>query len=105
MYGIFSIPGVGNFNVVPNVMVGKYYNYNEHYILYNDNDLKIKDQAPRCDADKLFTPYKSAEKTTTTLGNDVYNNCTEVRVFEVGDYALYVTKAIALPMLPITSRL
>ena len=94
VYGVFSIPGVGNFNVVPNVMVGKYYNYNQHYILYNDNDLKIKDQGPQCATDKLPVMHRanSDQRTTTVVGDSIYNNCTEVRVFEVGDYALYITK-------------
>jgi len=92
VYGIFSIPGEGNYVLVPNIMVGKYYDYNQHYVLYNDNDLSIKQFAPRCDADQLPTPAYLADKTTTTEGNNIYNNCTEVRVFEVGDYSLYTTK-------------
>ncbi len=93
VYGIFSIPGVGNFNIVPNVMVGKYYNYNEHYVVYNDNDLKIKDQGPSCATDRLpIHDSHSTAKTTTLEGDSVYNNCTQVNVFEVGDYALYQTK-------------
>ncbi|MCD6011588.1 MAG: peptidase ADAM/reprolysin [Flavipsychrobacter sp.] len=93
VYGIFSIPGEGNYTVVPNTMVGTYFDYNTHYLLYNDNDLKIKQFAPKCEADMLpeFEDLVGA-KTTTTLNNKVYQNCTEVRVFEVGDYALYQTK-------------
>ncbi len=41
VYGIFSIPGAGNFVLVPNTMVGEYYNSNPHYILYNDADIII----------------------------------------------------------------
>ncbi len=96
VYGIFSIPGEGNFTVVPNIMVGKYFDYNVHYLLYNDNDLKIKQYAPQCAADQLPDPQElpdlTGAKTTTTSNNKVYQNCTEVRVFEVGDYALYLTK-------------
>ena len=92
VYGIFSIPGVGNYTLVPNTMVGKYFNYNQHYVLYNDNDLLVKDQAPKCYTDQLPEHKNPASKTTTTLSNNVYNNCLEVRVMEVGDYALYQTK-------------
>ena len=92
VYALFSIPGLGNFLVVPNIMVGKYYDYNQHYLVYNDNDLKIKDQAPQCYTDQLPKHEVPESKTTTTVGNNVYNNCSEVRVFEVGDYALYLTK-------------
>ncbi len=95
VYGIFSIPGEGNYTLVPNTMVGEYYDYNTHYVLYNDNDLKITQYAPKCDADQLPDMTELMEmgaKTTTTANNKVYNNCTEVRVFEVGDYALYLTR-------------
>ena len=94
VYGIFSIPGEGNYVLVPNTMVGKYYDKNPHYVLYNDNDLKIKSLAPKCGADQLPDIQRSAARTTTTPANNVYNNCTEVRVFETGDYALYRTKGL-----------
>lgn len=93
VFGIFSIPGVGNMVLVPNTMVGKYYD-NQHYLLYNDKDLKIKDQAPGCATDKLpemFTDH-SANRTTTTLNNKVYNNCKEIRVYEMADYSMYVSE-------------
>ena len=97
VYGIFSIPGEGNYNVVPNTMAGSYFDYNTHYVLFNDNDLKIKQFAPQCEADKLPDPQEfpdlTGAKTTTTVNNKVYTSCTEIRVFEVGDYALYLTKA------------
>ena len=92
VYGVFSIPGEGNYNLVPNVMVGTYFDYNQHYVLYNDQDLKIKDKGPKCGTDELPEPPAALAKTSTIVGNNVYNNCTEVRVFEVGDYALYRTK-------------
>ena len=95
VYGIFSIPGLGNLVLVPNAMVGASYDYNQHYILYNDFDLKIKDQAPKCSTDKLNTDnldITTFNKTTTTLNNNVYMSCKEVNVMELGDYAYFVTK-------------
>lgn len=96
VYGIFSIANVGNFVVVPNSMVGSSYDYNTHYVCYNDNDLTIKDKAPLCMADQL--PERNdflsnpAAKTTTTLNNKEYVNCKEVRSFMVADYAMYQKK-------------
>jgi Metallo-peptidase family M12/Secretion system C-terminal sorting domain len=94
VYGVFSIPGVGNMVLVPNTMTGKYYNYNQHYILYNDRDLLIKDKSPGCASDKLpETDLKNASQRTTTTENDkVYDNCTEVRVLDVADYQMYSSK-------------
>ena len=92
VFGIFSIPGVGNMVLVPNSMVGNYYDFNQHYLLYNDKDLKILDHAPKCATDALPDQFgHTAERTTTTLNNNVYNNCKEVRVMEVADYATYLT--------------
>lgn len=92
VYGIFSIPGEGNYVLVPNTQAGSYYDNNVHYILYNDQDLKIKEQGPGCATDRLPGANDGAAKSTTTLNNDVYNNCTYVRVFEVADYATYLSK-------------
>ncbi len=93
VYGVFSIPGEGNYTLVPNTMVGNYYDYNTHYILYNDHDLKIKNLAPGCGTDKLPDLHKNDERTTSTLvGNNVYTNCTDVRVLEFADYATYRSK-------------
>ncbi len=92
VYGIFSIPGEGNYTLVPNTMVGRYFDYNTHYVLYNDKDLKMKDMAPKCAADQLPDLSQQAGKTTTTPNNNVYNNCSEVRVYEVGDWDMYTTK-------------
>ncbi|MES2703501.1 MAG: M12 family metallo-peptidase [Bacteroidota bacterium] len=93
IYGIFSIPGEGNYVVAPNTLVGKSYDYNTHYIVYNEDDLKIKHLAPKCGTDELKElQYNAAGKTTTTPNNKVLNNCTEVRCFEVADYAMYLNK-------------
>ena len=97
VYGIFSIPGVGNLVLVPNSMVRPSYDYNQNYILYNDNELKIKNRAPKCATDQLNLDYlnNAAYKTTistTTLNNNVYNTCNEVNVMELGDFAFYQTE-------------
>lgn len=93
VYGVFSIPGEGNYALVPNTMVGNYYDYNQHYLLYNDKDIINKDDAPQCATDALPKDgIEDMDAMTTTLNNNVYNSCTEVRVYEVGDYAMYLTK-------------
>ena len=92
IYGTFSIPGVGNYVLVPNTMVGKEYDYNQHYVLYNDNELTMPQQGPRCATDELPTLKNPFAKTTTTLNNNIFNSCTEVRCFETCDNAMYVKK-------------
>lgn len=93
VYGVFSIPGEGNYVVAPNTLTGPSYSFNQNYVLYNDNDLLIKELAPKCATDNLPTRYmNSAAKTTTTLNNNVYNNCSYVRVFEQADYATFLKK-------------
>ncbi len=93
VYGMFSIPGKGNYVLVANTMVGESFNRNQHYVLYNDHDIKNPENLPGCDADQLPELREAAEKPTSTfLNNKVYNSCTEVRVYEVGDYATYQTK-------------
>jgi hypothetical protein len=91
VYGVFSIPGEGNFIIVPNTIALAGNTNNSHYILYNDLDLKITDKAPRCGVDDLpdYGAITRAHKTTTTLDNKVYNSCTEIRVMEVADYDFY----------------
>jgi hypothetical protein len=63
-----------------------------HYLLYNDQDMKMKHLAPKCGTDDLPELLQTAGKPTTTPNNNVYNNCSEVRVFEVGDWDMYTTK-------------
>ena len=92
VYGIFSIPGEGNYVVAPNTMTGSEFD-NQHYILYNDNDLKIKDKAPGCATDRLPELQRNpSAKTTTTANNKIYNNCSEVRCFETADFAMFTKK-------------
>jgi len=94
VYGIFSIPNEGNYTLVPNTMVGTYYGYNTHYVLYNDNDLLIKQYGPGC-ATEDFPEYlqmKKAAKTTTNLNEKVYFGCQEITVYELADHFTYVSK-------------
>ncbi len=90
VYGIFATPE-GNFVVEPNTMVGESYNYNQNYVCYNDQDILFKEKGPKCGSD-LLQDVRPAHKTTTTVNNNVYNNCTEVRCFEVVDYTMYTKK-------------
>lgn len=94
VYGVFSIPDEGNYVLVPNSMVGKEYDYNPNYLLYNDVKLKIKNLAPGCATDQLPEMFgdNNAAKTTTLLNQKGYNSCTYVRVYEVADYDTYVKK-------------
>ncbi len=95
VYGIFSIPDVGNFVLVPNSMTGKEWDYHRDYILYNDVKIIDKSQGPGCDADLLPDVYgeqKLGGKTTTFLNNMVYNSCNQLRVMEVADYDTYTKK-------------
>jgi hypothetical protein len=95
VYGIFSIPDVGNFVLVPNSMTGKEWDYHRDYILYNDAKIIDKTQGPGCDADLLPDVYgeqKLGGKTTTFLNNMVYNSCTQLRIMEVADYDTYLKK-------------
>lgn len=94
IYGTFSTPEEGNFVVAPNTMVGKDYDFNKSYIVYNDNDIKFKEKAPGCSADGLpeTQAYKNAAKTTTILNNKVFNSCKEIRIFETADYSMYTRK-------------
>ncbi|GAA4470398.1 M12 family metallo-peptidase [Nemorincola caseinilytica] len=94
VYGLFSIPDVGNFVLAPNSLIGRDEN-NLNYILYNDKLLKIKRDGPVCSTDQLHDEMESnplGSKTTTFFNNNVYNNCTAVQVYEVVDYDMYVKK-------------
>ena len=93
VWGIFSIPGVGNIVVAPNTMVGNEYDYNPSYVLYNDQDLKIQPAGEVCGTDHLpVIERNTAAKTTTTLNNKVYNSCKQIRWYHVADYAMFVRK-------------
>ncbi len=96
VYGVFSIPGEGNYVLEPNTMVGPEYDYNASYVLYNDNDLTFKDKFPRCATDDFYYGPEeddNAQKTTTIVGNKVFDNCKEVRMFYVADYQMFQKKS------------
>lgn len=88
IYGVFSIPGVGNFTIVPNTLVVK--SNNEHYILYNDADMKILPSASKCGTEDLditqLHPGKAHMK-------NVFDNCKDVEVYILADYATYLAKS------------
>ena len=86
IYGMFSIPGVGNYTIVPN-------NSSTQYILFNDIDIIHKDRAPKCaTTDEDFTSF--AQKTTATPPSyKTYYSCREVNVMYVCAYELYQKKS------------
>jgi len=93
VYGIFSMPGIGNIVIEPNTMEGTAYGYNTHYLLYNDKDILDKSKAPRCRTDEMDQTFGNvASKTTTTLNNNVYQSCEVVNIMHVGDYYLYLSR-------------
>jgi hypothetical protein len=91
VYGTFSTPADGNMVVAPNALEGKLYDYNTHYVLYNDKDLLLT--PPGCATDDMpQAMHHAAQKTTTNTSNLVYNTCTEIKVYELADYGTYVSK-------------
>lgn len=92
IYGFFSIPDVGNFVVAPNSTVGEPYNYNQHYVLYNDANVLIPNKFS-CETDGIPNTMKNRQnKTTTTANNKVYNNCKAMNWLHVCDYGMYQRK-------------
>lgn len=89
VYGLFSIPGVGNFVVGSNSETA-----DEHYILFNSADFLHPDQAPKCGTDELqgANSLMSMARTTTKVGEKIYNTCTQVKVYEAVDYYTYKKK-------------
>lgn len=86
MYGVFSIPGVGNYSITPNTMIAA---RGTDYILYNDADLKIIRNTPECKSDEMLV-----ERLESNLaGRNVYNNCKDVEVMLTADYATYVSRS------------
>ncbi len=87
VHGIFSMPGVGNIVVTPNTLAGTNYE-NLRYVLYNDRDLKNMQMAG-CGSDRLpsHDELDVASRTTTTLNNNIYNNCKQIRLMSIVDFA------------------
>lgn len=98
VYGIISIPGEGNITIVPYTMVvdGKEVDYNPHYLLYRDSDIRNPEKLPSCHSEELSDDhlYRTANKTTTTLNNKVYTHysCKQVNFFLVADYSMFQKK-------------
>src|SRR5690606_38480296 len=83
VWGLFSIPGMGNFNLVKNTLVQA----NEHnqYLLYSDLDLLLP-QPGGCATDELPDLQKAS-----TAARNTYNNCRDVEVYILADYATYLS--------------
>ncbi len=86
LYGVFSIPGKGNFSISPNTMVMG--NSKDHYILYNDADLKVFRHNEPCRSDEM--KILGLENTAQRL---TYNNCKDVEVMLQADYATYLSRS------------
>ncbi|MDR3680008.1 MAG: zinc-dependent metalloprotease [Flavipsychrobacter sp.] len=84
VYGLFSIPGEGNYNLVPNHLASN--NNKLSYILYNDKDSKLKPSIG-CTEDLLES--KKNYNLSAVLARNAYNTCREIKVFEKADYQLY----------------
>lgn len=91
VYGIFSIPGVGNFSIVPNTMVSTEAG-DEHYILYNDADLLIAPEGPGCSTDAL-PKLPEAFKSASAGAKNVFSTCKEIKIFVRADYETYIDKS------------
>jgi hypothetical protein len=87
VYGIFSIPGLGNFSIVPNTMASLDAG-NPNYILYNDADLLIAPEGPGCSTDDLPEIFKS----TSGEAKNVFNSCKEIKIYVRADYETYIDK-------------
>lgn len=89
VYGVFSIPGKGNFSIVPNTLVEG--GTSRHYLLYNDNDLKIRPEAKPCRSDDLDVHKLMGDGNTAS--RFAYNNCKDVEIFLKADYATYLSRS------------
>jgi len=93
VYGLFSIPGVGNF------VIGSYSTAGDvHYILYNSADMLHPENQPKCGSDLLqgANTLLSMARTTSKVGEKLLNSCKQVKVYELADYNTYQTKFSSL---------
>lgn len=88
VYGMFSIPGAGNYSITPNTLEAAGSN---SYILYNDNDLKIQPSGPGCMTDQL--PQLGRAPKDNVAARNTYQNCKDVEVLLVADYATYLSRS------------
>ncbi len=89
VYGVFSLPGIGNFSIVPNTLLTGEHN---HYILYNDADIVDLSKAPQCANELLETP-EGEEGTPNPAGKSTFDNCKDVEVFILADYDTYLSRS------------
>ncbi len=87
VYGLFSLPGIGNFTITPNTLETE--PGNKSYILYNDADLKIRPQGPGCSAEHLPLLNRG---TGSEVARNTYQDCKDVEVLLVADYATYQSR-------------
>lgn len=83
VYGLFSLPGVGNFNLVRNTLMPQ--EDKQQYLLYNDKDMVQARATLGCSTDEL----PKLDRTLTAARN-TYENCKDVEVYILADYATYV---------------
>lgn len=88
VYGVFSIPGKGNFSLVPNTLAEG--GNTIHYVLYSDNDLKIQPGAAPCRSDNMDVKALLGEPAAARVA---YNNCKDVEVYLKADYATYTSRS------------
>jgi hypothetical protein len=91
VYGIFSIPGVGNISIVPNTMISEDAGI-PNYILYNDADLLIAPEGPVCSTDELPDLHSPMKDLAESLGKNVFSTCKEVKIYLRADYETYIDK-------------
>jgi hypothetical protein len=86
IYGIFSIPGKGNYVLAPNTMQGAPAG---SYIVYNDADLDWT-KAPECRTDEL--PAVSEDRPLTDIvSRNAYVTCRDLTIYYQAAYATYVS--------------
>lgn len=89
VYGVFSLPGAGNFAIVPNTLITG--DNNRHYILYNDADIVDMSKAPKCGSELLEGLNGSESNPSNTAGKNTFDNCKDVEVFILADYDTYLS--------------
>jgi hypothetical protein len=84
MYGVFSIPNVGDFVVAPNTLQTP--RVKDHYVVFNDQDAVEARPSDGCGTD--FLP--KMPKSTKEGAKNVYNTCKDVEEFIKVDYDTYL---------------
>jgi hypothetical protein len=85
VWGVFSLPNVGNICLVPNKLNTT--KGNGSYILYNDMDMKATHDNAGCGTDQLpKLPFTNSN----TANRNSYSTCREVKEYFVVDYDSYV---------------